>query len=123
MKEIDYERACRRGIYSRKCLNNDKLDSLTLDELESILNLSNDEVVHLHRQFKDKDWAVGIPEQQLYQVLHCFSEDKLFFKDRHNFALIELKLEQLKNQSMQSRSTDSYIGDMKAIALDSAKTQ
>lgn len=49
MSQIDYERACRRGIYSRKNINNSKLDSLTIENLEEILNKSNDEVVHLYR--------------------------------------------------------------------------
>ena len=52
----------------------------------------------------------------MYQVLHCFSEDKLHYKENKEFALIELKLEEKKRcsqlQSQMSGSTDSYVGDL-----------
>lgn len=44
-EKIDYERACRRGLFARKSLNSQELMKLTVQDMQSILNKANDEVV------------------------------------------------------------------------------
>lgn len=74
-------------------------------------------MVHLYQQYKNKEWAAGISKEQMYQVFHCFTEDKFFFKEKEEFALIELKLEEIKKKQSRylnqaSENTDSYMGDL-----------
>ena len=63
----------------------------------------------------------------MYQVLHCFSEDKLHFKENKDFGLVELKLEQRRNNeklwSGQSSSTDSYVGELQIFGKTAANIQ
>ena len=45
-----------------------------------------------YRLNKKRSWAKQIPNDQLYQVFSCFSEDQIFFYEKFEFAILERRI-------------------------------
>ena len=47
--KIDYDKACRKGIYSLRFQKDKSYSTDNIEELKNYLNKCNDEVIHLHK--------------------------------------------------------------------------
>ena len=119
-KKIDYERACNRGLYGRQREPSQELLSMTIEDLEQIQSHCNDQVIIQYNLNKARKWVAEVSRDQLYQVFQCFSEDQIFFFEDMEFAVMEMRLEDLKREKLKNEdsqcgtsdiTTESYIGD------------
>ena len=74
-KKIDYEKVCNLGLYKKQKDYSEALLEMTLDELKSIQEHCNDQVMKQYKINKGSSWAKKVSQNQLYQVFQCFSED------------------------------------------------
>lgn len=77
---------------------------------------------------KGRKWVINISQDQLYQVFQCFSEDQIYFFEDMEFAVMEMRLEDLKRERLKADdsqcgtsdiNTESYIGDPSQLAESS----
>lgn len=95
-QKVDYEKYCNMGLYGRVEFYPDELMQLNLDQLNAFKDNGNDTVMKLFKCNEKQSWAQEVNEDQLYQVFQCFYEDQVFHYENFEFAMLEMRIEELR---------------------------